>query len=169
MNAAVPSRPPSGPYAPPAHSLGPCSDRLMNDAPSTLAPPDKPSTQTWTKFHAAWKPRRRLLRQSPRTALMRAGCADRARPEKLLGHGRRTADRRWCARSHGCVVGSQHHVRVKHRHQGGEVTAARGGQERVDDRALAGGGAVLAGWTVWLRVSTRKSLAPGCDGPHSSS
>ncbi len=40
------------------------------------------------------------------------------------------------SRRHGTAVGSEHDVRVEHREQLLEVTAARGGEEGIDDRSL---------------------------------
>jgi hypothetical protein len=44
--------------------------------------------------------------------------------ERLLGHGRRTADLPWGARRHGGAVGSEHDVWIEHREQRSEVTDA---------------------------------------------
>ncbi len=55
-----------------------------------------------------------------------------------VGHGLRTADLRGCAHLHGCGVGSEHDLGVEHGEQRGEVTAARGSEEGVDQLSLAG-------------------------------
>src|SRR6266545_3825113 len=59
--------------------------------------------------------------------------------QRLLGHGPRTAYLPRCARGRGTEIGSEHDVRVEHRDQRVEVAVARGGEEGVDDRPLAGG------------------------------
>ena len=58
--------------------------------------------------------------------------------ERLPGHGRRAVDLRQSACGHGAAVGAEHHVGGEDGEERGEVTAARGGQEGVDDLALAG-------------------------------
>jgi len=58
--------------------------------------------------------------------------------ERLLGHGRRTADLRRHARRHGTAISSTHDVWVEHPEKRLEVTGARSGQESVDHFSLAG-------------------------------
>jgi len=68
-------------------------------------------------------------------------------PRERVGHDRRTADLRRqlrcaltlprCARLHGYAVGSEHDLWVEQCEKRGEVTAARGSEEGVDDFPLA--------------------------------
>ena len=68
----------------------------------------------------------------------RRSCGPGTPLSRPLGHGRRTADLPRCSCRDGTAVCSEHDVRVEHRQQRGEVTAARGGEEGVDDFSLAG-------------------------------
>jgi len=55
-----------------------------------------------------------------------------------VGHGCRTPDLPRCAGVDGGLVGPEHDVWVEQRQKCDEVAAARGGQEGVDNLALAG-------------------------------
>jgi len=57
-------------------------------------------------------------------------------PERLAGDRRRAAHYGGRGRSHGAVIGPQHHVGVEQRDERVEVAATRGAEEGVDDDAL---------------------------------
>jgi hypothetical protein len=74
-------------------------------------------------------------------------------PQDPARDGRRAAHHRGGACRHCSGIGAEHDIRVEHRHEGVEVAAPRGRQERVDNRTL----------TDRIGVGNRGSLqTPAC-------
>ncbi len=99
----------------------------------------------------------------PGSPFTRAGCAARAPPDERLGHGLGAAHFLLRTRLHRGAVGPEHDVGIEHREQGGQVAAAGGGEECIDDGAMASAVGVTHG-TRRLHPAARAARELACRG-----
>ena len=154
-----PARSRSGP-APASRARSPTASIARMRPPATV----KPSADTGRPSGATTTPATPLTRAGRTYGASRANMS--ARLATALAPRTSTES---CGRS-GAAVGAQHDVGVEHGDEGVEVAVAGGGEERVDDRALAGRVGVAArrrrpgpgggpGWRAggWRRASGPRS------------